>query len=24
MIRQHAAGESFTLGVNKFADWTQE
>jgi len=23
LIRQHA-GDSFTLGVNKFADWTQE
>ena len=24
LIRQHAAGGSFTLGVNRFADWTQE
>lgn len=23
LIRQHA-GDSFTLGLNKFADWTQE
>lgn len=23
LIRQHA-GESFSLGINKFADWTQE